>query len=100
VKNQLLERFNDRCALASTTLDFDRTSNLVDGVLRTSVRGWYTFTHLGLALSWILGAFHRLGGGALHGSWMGLVLPGMRWDWFAVDCRWCFEALVSGHFPT
>jgi hypothetical protein len=26
---------------------------------------------LGLALSWILGAFHRLGGGALHGSWMG-----------------------------
>jgi len=27
---------------------------------------------LGLALSWILGAFHRLGGGALHGSWMGL----------------------------
>jgi hypothetical protein len=26
-------------------LDFDRTSVEADGVLRSSVRGWFTFTH-------------------------------------------------------
>ena len=31
-----------RTAQFGELLDFDRTSNLVDGVLRTSVRGWYT----------------------------------------------------------
>jgi F0F1-type ATP synthase beta subunit len=35
-----------RTAQFGELLDFDRTSNLVDGVLRTSVRGWYTFAHL------------------------------------------------------
>ena len=29
-----------RTAQFGELLDFDRTSNLVDGVLRTSVRGW------------------------------------------------------------
>jgi Photosystem II protein len=33
----------------------DRGSNLVDGVLRTSVRGWYTFAHLCFGLLFLFG---------------------------------------------
>jgi hypothetical protein len=32
-----------------------RTSNLVDGVFRTSVRGWYTFAHLCFGLLFLFG---------------------------------------------
>ena len=44
-----------RTAQFGELLDFDRTSNLVDGVLRTSVRGWYTFAHLCFGLLFLFG---------------------------------------------
>lgn len=36
-------------------LDFDRTSVEADGVLRSSVRGWFTFAHLCFALLFLFG---------------------------------------------
>lgn len=44
-----------RSAQFGELLDFDRTNVVVDGVLRSSVRGWYTFAHLCFGLLFLFG---------------------------------------------
>ena len=44
-----------RLAQFGELLDFDRSSVEADGVLRSSVRGWYVFSHLTFALLFLFG---------------------------------------------
>lgn len=44
-----------RSAQFGELLDFDRSSVEADGVLRSSVRGWFTFAHLCFALLFLFG---------------------------------------------
>lgn len=44
-----------RIAQFGELLDFDRSSVEADGVLRSSVRGWYVFSHLTFALLFLFG---------------------------------------------
>ena len=51
---------------------FKRTIKLFDGVFRTSPRGWYSFSHLALALLFLLGHLWHAGRAVFQDIWTGV----------------------------
>lgn len=59
-------------------LGFSGRASLADGVFRTSIRGWYAFSHLALAGTFFFGHLWHAGRGLYRELWTGLRVLGLE----------------------
>jgi len=67
-----------RQATFGEALGFSGRSSHADGVFRTSIRGWYAFSHLTLAGIFFFGHLWHAGRGLFRELWTGLRVSGLE----------------------